>query len=109
MGCYPTSCPLGVATERALRLGQHTPDESLPVSGSPHRRATEQPLATGCGEPERQHLLKGYAVSHKYHNICVVCGKRIPLGLTYCGNTCRQIASGKLRPVSIAEVLGGKR
>jgi hypothetical protein len=44
-----------------------------------------------------------------HQNVCQCCGKRIPLGLVYCGNTCREIASGKLRPVSIAEVLGAKR
>jgi len=48
-------------------------------------------------------------VSYKSHSTCQCCGKRIPQGLVYCGNTCRDIASGKLRPVSIAEVLGGKR
>lgn len=42
-------------------------------------------------------------------NRCSVCGKRLPHGMTYCGNTCREISSGKLRPVSIREVLEGKR
>ena len=45
----------------------------------------------------------------QFQQFCQVCGKRLPLGLAYCGNTCRDIGSGKLRPVSIADVLGGKR
>jgi predicted nucleic acid-binding Zn ribbon protein len=44
-----------------------------------------------------------------HHSTCPVCGKRMPHYWTYCSHTCREIASGKLRPVTIAEVLGAKR
>lgn len=40
---------------------------------------------------------------------CLCCGKRIPHYWAYCGNTCRAIASGNLRPVSIGDVLKGRR